>query len=58
MSTDTEANTPLMIAAIAGHTEAFNTLLKRGAAIDETDEDGKTIVHLVAERNHISILRV
>ena len=47
-----------MIAANAGHVEAFNALLKRGAALDETDEDGKTIVHLAAESNHVAILRV
>ncbi len=47
-----------MIAATAGHVEAFNALLGKGAAIDETDENGKTILHLAAEQNHVSIIRV
>lgn len=57
-ATDTEAFTPLMIAAGAGHADAFNVLLKRGAAIDDTDENGKTVVHIAAEANHVAILRV
>lgn len=55
---DTESFTPLMLAAAAGHLEAFNVLLDRGSAIDETDEDGKTVVHLAAEKNHVEILMV
>jgi ankyrin repeat protein len=55
---DTESYTPLMLAAVAGHMEAFNVLLDRGSAIDETDEDGKTVVHLAAEKNHVGILMV
>ena len=55
---DTESYTPLMIAASEGHQEAFNVLLRRGADIDDQNEDGKTIVHLVAEENHCSVLKV
>lgn len=55
---DTESYTPLMVAASEGHQEAFIALVKRGAAIDDADEDGKTIVHLAAERNHCEVLRV
>lgn len=57
-ATDTESYTPLMLAAVAGHVEAFNVLLRRGSAIDETDEDGKTVVHLAAEENRVEILMV
>ena len=55
---DTESYTPLMIAASEGHVEAFNILLQKDSAIDETDEDGKTVVHLAAEENHVEILKV
>ena len=47
-----------MLAAVDGHMDAFNVLLEKGSAIDETDEDGKTVVHLAAEENHVEILRV
>lgn len=47
-----------MIAASEGHLDAFRVLLEKGAAIDDQDEDGKTIVHLVAERNHSEVLKV
>ena len=56
--TDTESYTPLMSAVKAGHVEAFKVLLHRDSAIDETDEDGKTIVHLAAEGDHVNILKV
>ena len=56
--TDTESYTPLMSAVQAGHVEAFKVLLSKDSAIDETDEDGKTIVHLAAEGNHVDILKV
>lgn len=57
-ATDTESYTPLMVAAAAGHLDAFKILLEKGAAIDDADEDGKTIVHLVAKRNHTEVLKV
>ena len=47
-----------MLAVLEGHVEAFTALLSRNSAIDETDEDGKTVVHLAAERNHLNVLKV
>ena len=57
-ATDMESYTPLMLAVLDGHVEAFRVLLSRDSAIDETDKDRKTIVHLAAERNHLEILEV
>ena len=47
-----------MIAASEGHLDAFHALVQRGAAIDDADEDGKTILHLAAQKNHCEVLRV
>ena len=58
VATDTESYTPLMVAAAAGHTEAFNFLLEKNSAIDDVEKEGKTILHMAARENHISILKV
>ena len=57
-ATDAESYTPLMVAAAAGHTEAFNILLEKNPAIDDVEKEGKTILHMAARKNHISILKV
>lgn len=57
-ATDVEAYTPLMVAAAAGHIEAFNVLLEKGSAIDAVDEERQTVLHLAAKGNHVSILQV
>ena len=57
-ATDTESYTPLMLAVQAGHMAAFDVLLRRGSVIDDSEGDGKTIVHLAAEEDHVDILKV
>ena len=57
-ATDMESYTPLMLAAAAGHTDAFNILLARGSAIDDVDNDGQTVLHLAAKENHTKVLQV
>ena len=47
-----------MRAASKGHLEAFNALLRRGADIDDENEDGETVVHLAARGNHAEVLKV
>lgn len=47
-----------MLAALEGHQGAFDALIKRGAAVDDADEDRKTIMHLAAEKNHYELLSV
>lgn len=51
-ATDAESYTPLMLAAVAGHVEAFNALLNRGSAIH------KNVLHLAAMENHTDVLQV
>ncbi len=47
-----------MLAAEAGHMDAFHILILRGSSIDEADENGKTVLHHAAEKNHVDVLRV
>ena len=55
---DDNSYTPLMTAAANGQVSAFNLLRERGAKLDRLDRDGKTIVFLAAEANHVPILKV
>ena len=55
---DNNSYTPLMTAAANGQVGAFNMLRERGAKLDRLDRDGKTIVFLAAEANHVPILKV
>lgn len=55
---DNNSYTPLMTAAASGQVGAFNLLRERGAKLDRLDRDGKTIVFLAAEANHVPILKV
>ena len=56
---DNESNTPLMSAVQEGHIEVFCNLLKKvDVALADTDEDGRTVVHMAAELNHNELLRV
>ena len=56
--TDIDSLTPLMVAAQAGHVEAFNFLLNKNSAIDETDDEGRTVIHLAAKENRVEVLTV
>ena len=55
---DNNSYTPLITAAANGQVSAFNVLRERGAKLDRLDRDGKTIVFLAAEANHVPILKV
>ena len=47
-----------MLAASAGHIEAFTILLKKNSAIDAVDKERQTVLHLAARENHMCILKV
>ena len=47
-----------MVAAAAGHFDAFRILLEKNSAIDDVDQERQTVLHLAARENHISILEV
>lgn len=55
---DNNSYTPLITAAANGQVGAFNMLRERGAKLDRLDRDGKTIIFLAAEANHVPILKV
>ena len=55
---DNNSYTPLMTAAANGQVSAFNLLRERGAKLDRLDRDGKSIVFLAAEANHVPVLKV
>ena len=55
---DVDSYTPLLTAAAYGQTQAFKQILDRGARTDVLDKEGKSIVFLAAEYNHVAILRV
>ena len=55
---DNDSYTPLLTAAANGQTDAFRTLLGRGATIDVVDKEGRSAVFLAAEEEHIPILKV
>lgn len=55
---DNNSYTPLMTAAANGQVGAFNALRAKGAELDRLDRDGKSIVFLAAEANHVPILKV
>ena len=56
--TDANAYTPIMIAAANGNISAFLVLRDRGARLDRFDRDGKSIICLVVEADHVPILKV
>lgn len=43
---DDEGNSPMHIAAAKGFTDCLVLLLKKGGAVDETNESGKTSLHV------------
>ncbi|KAJ3652270.1 hypothetical protein Zmor_018249 [Zophobas morio] len=51
-TTDIDFQTPLLIASLKEHTMVVEHLVKCGAEIDRTDENGRTPLYVVAERGY------
>ncbi len=49
--------TPLMYAAMSGHTDCVQYLLQNGAHLDLVDRDGKTALHLAADRGQLEVIK-
>ena len=46
------------MAAAHGQADALKKLLDRGAPVDDLDKDGKSVVFVAAEEDHIEVLQV
>ena len=55
---DAELNTPLLIAAAKGSSEAMGVLIKEGAKLTRTDGKGNNIVHLMVSSDNSNVLKV
>ncbi|XP_067653192.1 ankyrin-3-like [Haliotis asinina] len=51
-----EDMTPVLIAAYDGNNEAFDILVKRGADLSVTDEDGDNILHVACRGRNVKIV--
>ncbi|XP_071094921.1 putative ankyrin repeat protein RF_0381 [Haliotis cracherodii] len=49
--------TPVMVAAISGHKEVFDLLVKKGADLTLVDRDGNSILHLAARGVNVDIAK-
>lgn len=47
--------TPLLIACHKGHTELVNTMLNNHARVDVFDQDGRSALHLAADRGYLQV---
>ena len=47
-----------MLAAKEGHVDTFTDLLERGAHIYDVDMDGRNVMHMAAQRDHMDLLKV
>lgn len=50
--------TPLMEAAVHGHSEIVRILLKNGATIDLKDNNGKTALEMAESNNHREVIQI
>lgn len=50
--------TPLHVAALHNQEKCFDNLLAKGAKLDEKDIEGKTPLHLAAEKGFINIVKI
>ena len=55
---DAELNTPLLMAAAEGNSEAMGVLIKEGAKLTQTDGKGNNIVHLMVSNDKANVLKV
>lgn len=47
--------TPLLIACHRGHTELVNTMLNNHARVDVFDLEGRSALHLAADRGYLQV---
>lgn len=52
---DPEAMTPIMLAAIGGHTRVVNFLLSRNANLSLINSDHRTALHISAQCGHLTV---
>ncbi|CAM9984453.1 unnamed protein product, partial [Ectocarpus fasciculatus] len=50
-------STPLMVAALWGHSHIMKILLKKGASVSMVDDEGLTALHCCAEEGHSEVVR-
>ena len=50
--------TPLMEAAVRGHSEIVRVLIKNGARIDLKDNNGKTALQMAESNNHREVIQI
>ena len=55
---DAELNTPLLMAAAEGSSDAMGVLIKKGAKLTRTDGKGNNIVHLMVSNDKATVLKV
>ena len=55
---DASGWTPLMSAAVAGHTETVEMLLEAGASVDAVSVQGRSALHWAAGKGRIAVLEV
>ena len=52
-----EGNAPLCVAAVKGHTEAVEVLLKRGADPNFQENNGWTALHYAVSKGHVPVVK-
>ena len=55
---DKHTNThPLLVAALHGHNEVVDALLKAGSSVRTVDKNGNSALHMASRNNHLQTLR-
>ncbi|XP_048250455.1 ankyrin repeat domain-containing protein 50-like isoform X2 [Haliotis rufescens] len=49
--------TPLMMAAVKGHRQVFDLLVRKGADVSLVDDDGNNILHMACHGGHVGMLK-
>ena len=55
---DKDDMSPLLLAASHGHVDTIKTLIKNNAEISDDDKNGKNVVYLAVEKNHLKAMQV